>query len=66
MVLLFLQLFLIVWSDLSHGLYAFQGLRDAGATFDLHGHVMDDGFGDCEDVAQMGGHVEVVDDNEDE
>ena len=64
-VLLFLQLFLIVRSDPSHGLYAFQGLRNVGATFDLRGHVVDDGFGDREDVAEMGGHIEVVDDDED-
>ena len=64
-ILLFLQLFLIVRSDPSRGLYAFQGLRDAGATFHLCGRVADDGFGDREDVAETGRHVEVVDDDED-
>ena len=64
-VLLFLQLFLIVRSDPSHGLHTFQGICNAGATFNLHGHVVDDGLGDQENVAETGGHVDIVDDDED-
>ena len=48
-----MQLFLIIGHDLSHSLYAFQGLG------------MGDGLGDWENIGEVGRHVEVVDDDED-
>ena len=64
-VLFLLQLFLIIRHDLSHSLYAFQGLGNVGTTFNLCGHVMDNGLGDWKNVDEAGKHVEVVDDNKD-
>ena len=64
-VLLLMQLFLIIGHDLSHSLYAFQGLGNAGTTFNLCRHVMGDGLGDWENIGEVGRHVEVVDDDED-
>ena len=58
--LLLLQLFDIVWHQLSNGKCAFKCGSNVHAALNLLGHVAHDGLGDGENVAEACRHVKVV------